>query len=49
MDLGGDVTGLPGPRCGLEVAVDHLKILLPLAVHPVLLVHVQVLPSEHRH
>ena len=49
MDLGGDVSGLPGPRRGLEVAVDHLEILLPLGVNPVLLVHVEVLTGEHRH
>ena len=49
VDPGGDVTSLPGPCSGLEVGVDHLEVLLPLAVHPVLLVHVQVLPCEHRH
>ena len=47
VDLGGDPAGLPAALEAGQVTEHHLEVLLPLPVHPLLLLHVQVVPGEH--
>ena len=47
VDLGSDPAGLPGSLEAGQVGEHHLEVLLPLPVHPLLLLHEQVVSGKN--
>ena len=47
VDLGSDPAGFTTALEAGQVSEHHLEVFLPLLVHPLLLLHVQVVTGEH--